>query len=432
MDFGILLFTPSISPAMRTFLLASILWLLTAPVHSQTMLVPDRVFDGVAMHDGWGVLVDGDLIQDAGPIDGLEARASERIDLPGTTLMPGLIEGHAHVLLHPYSETSWNDQVLKESQAERSIRAGVHAERTLMAGFTTIRDLGSEGARYADVGVKAAIEKGVIQGPRMLVAGPAIVATGSYGPKGFHPGVGQPLGAHAADGTDDLIRETREQIGHGADFIKVYADYRWGPNGEAMPSFTLDELTLMQEVTASSGRPLVAHAATAEGMRRAILAGVETIEHGDGATEQIFRMMASRGVVWYPTLAAVEAISSYGGWQKGEDPDPDRIANKKRIFKQALELGVPIGMGGDVGVYPHGENAWEMELMVEYGMSQLDVLRATTSLNADTFHLADRGRIGPGLLADLVAVRGNPLEDMSAVRAVQMVMKGGQIVRHDP
>ena len=377
------------------------------------------------------MLVDGEHILQVGAFQDLVERAVEQLDLTGTTLMPGLIEGHSHVLLHPYSETSWTDQVLKESRAERSIRAGVHAERTLMAGFTTIRDLGSEGARYADVGIKTAIEKGVIPGPRMLVAGPAIVATGSYGPKGFHPEVGQPLGAHAADGTDDLIRETREQIGHGADFIKVYADYRWGPNGEAMPSFTLEELTLMREITSSSGRPLVAHAATEEGMRRAILAGVETIEHGAGATEHVFGMMAARGVVWYPTLAAVEAISGYGGWRKGQDPDPARIANKKRIFRQALEMGVPIGMGGDVGVYPHGENAWEMELMVEYGMPEIDVLRAATSLNADTFHLTDRGRLRADLLADLVAVAGNPLDDMGAIRDVRMVMKGGHVVRYD-
>jgi imidazolonepropionase-like amidohydrolase len=412
-------------------LLAVLVFLLSQPAQAQiqTLLVPDRLFDGEAMHDDWAVLVEADHIAAVGSEADLASQASVRIDLPGTTLLPGLIEGHAHVLLHPYNETSWNDQVLKESRSERAIRAAVHAEKTLMAGFTTIRDLGSEGARYADVGVKTAILKGVFPGPRMLVAGPAIVATGSYGPKGFHPEVGQPLGAHAADGVDDLIRETREQIGHGADFIKVYADYRWGPNGEAMPSFTLEELIRMREVTESSGRPLVAHAATEEGMRRAILAGVETIEHGDGATEEIWQMMVDHSVVWYPTLGAVEAISEYNGWRKGIDPDPARIAHKKEIFRQAMAAGVSIGMGGDVGVYPHGENAWEMELMVEYGMSELDVLKATTSLNADTFHLIDRGRIAEGLLADLVAVQGNPLEDMTAVRHVRMVMKGGEVVR---
>lgn len=411
---------------MRIFF--SLLFLLTFPAAGQTLLLPDRVFDGEEMHEGWAVLVEGETIAWAGPVS--EApRADERKSLKGMTLLPGLIEGHSHVLLHPYNETSWNDQVLRESVAERSIRAAIHAERTLMAGFTTIRDLGGEGSGYADVGIKTAIRKGVIPGPRMLVAGPAIVATGSYGPKGFNPEVGQPLGANPADGMDDLIREARTQIGHGADLIKVYADYRWGPNGEAMPTFTLEELTRLREVTESSGRPLVAHAATDEGMRRAVMAGVETIEHGDGGSEHVFGMMASRGVVWYPTLAAVEAISSYGGWTKGIDPDPERIVAKKAVFRKALDLGVKIGMGGDVGVYPHGENAWEMELMVEYGMLPIEVLRAATSLNADTFHLADRGRIRAGLLADLVAVAGNPLDDMHVIRDVRLVVKGGEVVR---
>lgn len=415
---------------MRTISSLFFLVLVTFSANAQTLLLPDRVFDGEEMHEGWAVVVDGETISWAGPAS--EApRVTDRRELKGMTLLPGLIEGHSHVLLHPYNETSWNDQVLRESTAERSIRAAIHAERTLMAGFTTIRDLGAEGAGYSDVGVKTAIRKGIIPGPRMLVAGPAIVATGSYGPKGFNPEVGQPLGANPADGMDDLIREARTQIGNGADFIKVYADYRWGPNGEAMPTFTLEELTRLREVTESSGRPLVAHAATDEGMRRAIMAGVETIEHGDGGSTQVFSMMVSRGVVWYPTLAAVEAISSYGGWKKGVDADPERIIAKKAVFRKALELGVKIGMGGDVGVYPHGENAWEMELMVEYGMTPLAVLQSATSLNADTFHLEDRGRIQLGLLADLVAVAGNPADDMQVVRDVRLVMKGGEVVRDE-
>lgn len=415
---------------MRNLIALLFLVLVTFPASGQTLLVPDRVFDGEDMHEGWGVVVEGETISWAGPL-AQAPRVSDRQELKGMTLMPGLIEGHSHVLLHPYNETSWNDQVLRESTAERAIRAGIHAERTLMAGFTTIRDLGAEGAGYSDVGVKTAIRKGIIRGPRMLVAGPAIVATGSYGPKGFNPEVGQPLGANPADGMDDLMREARTQIGNGADFIKVYADYRWGPNGEAMPTFTLEELTRLREVTESSGRPLVAHASTDEGMRRAVMAGVETIEHGDGGSRHVFEMMVSRGVVWYPTLAAVEAISGYGGWKKGVDPDPARIVAKKEVFRQAMELGVKIGMGGDVGVYPHGENAWEMELMAEYGMSNLAVLRSATSFNADTFHLADRGRIRSGLLADLVAVAGNPADDMHVIRDVRLVMKGGEIVRDE-
>ena len=415
----------------QTLLFASLLFVAAGLVQAQsTLLVPDRVFDGEAMHEGWAVLVEGRRIIAAGPKAGM--KGDETIPMPGMTLSPGFIEGHSHLLLHPYNETSWNDQVLKESYAERVARGVVHARETLMAGFTMVRDLGSEGAGYADVGLKTAINKGVIPGPRMLVAGPAIVATGSYGPKGFDPSFDVPLGAEEADGVDNLIRVTRTQIGKGADFIKVYADYRWGPNGEAMPSFSVDELTLIRETAASSGRPVVAHAGTEEGMRRAILGGMETIEHGDGASEEVFKMMAEKGVVWYPTLAAVEAISSYSGWEKGKDPEPSRITIKKELVKQALALGVKIGVGGHVGVYTHGKNAWEMELLVEYGMTPLAVLQAATSLNATTFHQEEKvGRVKQGLFADLIAVRGDPTKDIKAICDVTFVMKDGVVYRNE-
>lgn len=390
-------------------------------------MVPDRVFDGQTMHDGWVVLVDGSRIAAAGDRADLRVPAGVTVlDLAGTTLMPGLIEGHSHILLHPYDETPWNEQVLVESVAERSIRASIHVQRTLAAGFTTMRDLGTEGAGYVDVGVKQAIEKGVIPGPRLLVAGPAIVATGSYGPKGFHAGVTVPLGAEPAD-AGDLVRTVRDQIGKGADVVKVYADYRWGPVGEARPTFSERELRTIVETAASSGRPVSAHASTVEGMRRAVLAGVATIEHGDGGTEEVFRLMAERGVALFATLAAGDAITQYSGWHKDVDPEPERITAKRRSFAMARAAGVTIGMGGDVGVYDHGDNADEMDLMVDYGMSPLEVLRATTSVNADILGLSDRGRILPGLLADLVAVRGDPSADMAAVRDVAMVMKGGEV-----
>jgi len=394
------------------------------------LLIPDRVFDGEVMHEGWVVLVEGSRIVAAGPPAQVRTATGVRtMELPGATLLPGLIEGHAHLLLHPYNEASWNDQVLVESRAERVARAVNHAAATLKAGFTTVRDLGSEGAGYDDAGLRDAIRKGVIPGPRLLVAGPAIVATGSYGPKGFREGVSVPLGAQTADGFDDLIRVTREQIGGGADFIKVYADYRWGAAGDARPTFLEEEIERIVHVAGSSGRPTVAHAATAEGMRRAIMAGVETIEHGDGGTPDVFALMAEKGVVWYPTLAAVESIMAYGGWNKGVDLEPARIRAKKLAFRAALDAGVEIGMGGDVGVYTHGTNALEMELMVEYGMDARSVLRSATSLNADTFHLGDRiGRIVEGYEADLVAVSGNPLDNMATIRNVVMVMQGGRLV----
>ena len=409
-------------------LLLAVLAFSTALEAQQAVVLrPDRIYDGERLHEGWSVLVLGTRIAEVGPEVTAPAGATE-IVLRGTTLLPGLIEGHSHLLLHPYNETSWTDQVLLESYAERVARATVHARATLMAGITTVRDLGSEGAGYSDVGLKQAIEKGVVPGPRMLVAGPALVATGSYNPKGA-PEWSLPKGAEEADGQDDLIRATRDQIGRGADWVKVYADYRWGPNGEARPTYTEQELRLVVEVAESSGRRVVAHASTPEGMLRAARAGVRTIEHGDGGTLDIFELMAERGVGFCPTLSAGEAISQYGGWRKGVDPEPARLQTKRASFALALTSGVSMCFGGDVGVYPHGDNVRELELMVEYGMTPLSALRAATSGNADILELPDRGAISEGLLADMIAVRGNPAESIAALREVVLVMKDGRIVR---
>jgi imidazolonepropionase-like amidohydrolase len=393
------------------------------------LLRPDRVFDGEQMHEGWQVLVKNNKIESVGEIKAVPANA-QIVNLTGTTLMPGLIEGHSHLLLHPYNEVSWNDQVLKESRPERIARATVHARNTLLAGFTTVRDLGTEGAGYDDVGIKAAINKGVIPGPRMIIATRAIVASGSYGPKELSYEIETPIGAAEADGIEGLIREVRTQIGKGADVIKVYADYRWGPKKEAQPTFTIDELKKIVEVAASSGRQVVAHASTAEGMRRATLAGVATIEHGDSGTLEVFKLMKERGVALCPTLAAGDAILQYGGWKKGSQEEPQRIREKRKNFADALKAGVTIIMGGDVGVFPHGDNAREMELMVDYGMKPLEVLRSVTSVNADVFKINDTvGRIKPGLLADIIAVEGDPVANIAQVRKVRLVMKDGIVYK---
>jgi imidazolonepropionase-like amidohydrolase len=399
---------------------------VTSPVY---LLKPDRVFDGETMHEGWQVLVKDHKIQEAGASVKAPPGATV-IELKGCTLLPGLIEGHSHLFLHPYNETPWNDQVSKESRAERTARAVKHAEATLRAGFTTVRDLGTEGAQYDDVGLKKAIEKGIIAGPRMLIATRAIVVTGSYGPKSEVAEVDLPKGAAEVGGPEELAREIRTQIGKGADLIKLYGDYRWGLHEQAMPTFTAAEMALAVEITKSSGRLVVVHSSTAEGMRRAAMAGVATIEHGDNGDSAVFRLMKEKGVAFCPTLAAGDAVSQYNGWKKGVDPEPDRIQKKRKSFAAAMASGVTICMGGDVGVFTHGDNAREMELMVEYGMKPIDVLRSATSVNADVFGInKEVGRIRTGLLADIIAVEGNPAVTIAQVRKLKLVMKGGEVVK---
>jgi len=387
------------------------------PPETVYLLKPAHIFDGESaqLHDNWVVLVRGQKIEAVGAASDVKAPADAKlINLPGMTLMPGLIEAHSHILLHPYSETVWNDQVAHEALSLRVARATNHLRSELMAGFTTLRDLGTEGAGYADVGLKQAVNQGIIPGPRLFVATRAIVATGSYGPKGYAPEWNVPQGAEEASGPEELTRVVREQIGKGADWVKLYADYRWGAGG-AHATFTLDEMKVAVEVAKSAGIPVAAHSTSTEGARRAILAGVDTIEHGDGLTPELFRMMKERGIALCPTLAVASAAT---------------MENKKRVFKEALDAGVTIASGSDVGVFAHGDNAREIETMVAWGMPTVDALRSATSIDARVLHLEDKiGRVKSGLFADLIAVEGDPTRDVSVLRHVQFVMKDGAVYK---
>lgn len=403
-----------------------------SPQDPPVVLRPARVFDGVdpQAHEGWAVVVRGERIEAAGPAGDVKVpEGAVTIELPGMTLLPGLIDLHTHVLLHPYDEAVWNDQVLREPLALRVCRATNHLRSILDSGFTTIRDLGTEGAMYADVGIKQAVDQEIVPGPRMLVVTRAIVATGSYAPKGFAPEWHIPQGAEETDGVDSLIRVVRDQIGRGANWIKVYSDTAMG-GGPVRPSFTQEEMNRIVATARSVGVPVAAHATSKEGMRRAVLAGVTTIEHGDGGDDEVFRLMAERKVVLCPTLAAFEASARYAGYRPGSGPEPARLRRARETFRKALAAGVVIANGSDLGVFAHGDGARELELLVEYGMKPADALRAATEVAARTIGWQDRlGAVRPGLLADLIAVEGDPTADIKALRRVRLVMKGGRIHR---
>ena len=401
------------------------------PIHIR----PGRMWrgDDRAVQSGMTLLIEGNRIRAIG------SRAQppgdcEIIDLPEATLLPGLIDAHAHLFLHPYSETSWNDQVLKEAEAYRTIRAVRHAHATLLAGFTTLRDLGTEGAGYADIALKRAITEDLVPGPRLKVAGRAIVASGCYGPARslFRPDCCVPQGAEEVSGGDEIVRAVRHQAAHGADWIKLYGDYRVGPDGETTPTFSEAELRAAIACAHDLNRPVAVHATSDEAMRRALEAGCDSIEHGYEGRRETFTLMARKGCAFFPTLTARDAIASYRHGHAEDDPHSEAMRQIAITFRLAIEEGVTIGCGSDVGVFAHGTNYRELEWMVRLGMSPHQALMSATAINARILRCENSfGRLEPGLCADVVAVKGDPTRDIGALRRIELVIKNG-VVYHRP
>lgn len=351
------------------------------------------------------------------------------IELSKATVLPGLIDSHTHLVLH---EGDYDQQLLKESQAFRAIRSVVAAEKTLKAGFTTVRDVETEGAMYVDVALREAINQGFISGPRIQAATRALSITGGYAPYGYSPEIDVPYGVQVADGVDGVRKAVREQIRYGADVIKIYADSRYrhrlADSLVGSPTFTDDELRAIVDEAEKVGIHVCAHAYTSEAAQRAVKAGVRSIEHGLYLNHETFTLMKQRGVYWVPTL-----IAYYQWAQDTASPWPVRqmveytVQRHKETFRRGLHSGVKIAFGTDM-YNPHGAGAKEFGLMVHYGMTPMQAIQSATIVAAELLDMkGDIGEITPGAYADIIAVSGDPLQDVSVLEQITFVMKEGRV-----
>jgi imidazolonepropionase-like amidohydrolase len=406
-----------------------------------TIITTGRLFDvraGRVLTDR-SILVEGERIKSVGETNEIRKSAPKDavvIDLSKSVVLPGLIDCHTHVLLQgDITQADYDEQLLKESIPYRTIRATVAARTALMNGFTTIRDLETEGAMYADVDVKRAIQRGVIPGPRMFVSTSAFSATGMYPLLGYSWELKMPEGVQVVDGPDAIRKAVREQVKYGADWIKFYCDRKYYLDGGKLRSkvnFTEEEMHAMVGEAHRLDRKVAAHAIGKDGIMAALNAGADTIEHGDGLDEESIDLMVKKGAYWCPTIY-VAAYVADGRAAAGNPIWKAMVDLERKAFGLAVKKGAKIAYGTDAGGYAWTENqAKEFSYMVRYGMSPMKAIQSATSVAAELLQAeADLGAIEPGKYADIVAVDGDPLKDIAELERVKFVMKGGQVFKHE-
>jgi imidazolonepropionase-like amidohydrolase len=402
-----------------------------SPSAATVLVKAGRLIDGRsdAAQSGVGILIEGERIKAVGPLAQIQSQAmgARVIDLSQMTVLPGLIDTHTHLLLQgdPTAQ-SYNEQLLYESTPYRAILAARNARIALEHGFTAIRDLETEGAMYADVDVRRAVDRGEIPGPRIFAATRAMAPTGMYPIVSDNWELELPHGVQPVDGVEGARLAVRQQVAHGADWIKYYSDrgYYFGPDSvlHSWVNFTDDEARAIVDEAHRLGRKVAAHAIGSDGIAAALRAGVNTIEHGDGMTDSLLDVLVARGVYWVPTVTVAHYVADPRGGVWGP-----MVEHQRQAFARALKKGVRIVLGTDVGGFPWTElnEAKEFTYYVQYGMTPMQAIKSGTSLAAELLGQRDLGVVAPGARADLVAVGGDPLKDITELERVRFVMKGG-------